>query len=300
MSEAPVISMQGVYKPRKGKAIGPVHLEVQEGYIYALVGPNGSGKTTLLNMLQKVVLPEAGHILWFGESYDKADLPPEVRERIGYVTEYSSPEEDRLTVEEAATFRSFWYPDWDKTLFEQLLDKFKVPRDRKLKKMSKGERRKFEIAAALAIRPALLILDEPSSGLDPFSWKQMVTELQLFMQQGDKTIIIATHIVDEIKRLADYIILMNNGQTLGIAEKDVLLDCWREIWYEGDIKPALLPGALEWSEESGRIHRVITKRAADALEALEEAGIFPLRARVLELDEVLMYWIEGHGPAVSR
>lgn len=297
MSEASVITMQGVYKSRKGKTIGPIHLELLEGYIYALVGPNGSGKTTLLSMLQKVVIPEAGHILWFGEQYDKKELPLEIRQKIGSVTEYSSPEEDRLTVEEAAEFRAFWYPDWDTDLFEELLTKFEVPRGSRLKKMSKGERRKFELAAALAVRPKLLILDEPSSGLDPFSWKQMLTELQLYMQQGDTTIIIATHIIDEIKKLADYIILMQKGQTLGMAEKDLLLDSWREIWYEGEIKPAHLPGVLEWSEETERIRRIVTTRAADVLEVLKESGLLPLKARVLELDEVLMYWIEGHGPA---
>ncbi|WP_454192647.1 ATP-binding cassette domain-containing protein [Paenibacillus sp. Marseille-Q7038] len=297
MTEYSVISMQGVYKSRKGKAIGPIHLDLLEGYIYALVGPNGSGKTTLLSMLQKVVLPEAGHILWFGEQYDKKELPPEIREKIGSVTEYSSPEEDRLTVEEAAEFRAFWYPTWDAALFEGLLTKFDVPRGSRLKKMSKGERRKFEIAAALATRPKLLILDEPSSGLDPFSWKQMLKELQLYMQQGNTTIIIATHIVDEIKKLADYIILMYKGQTLGMVEKDLLLDSWREIWYEGEIKPAHLPGVLEWSEESGHIRRIVTTRAEDVLEVLKEAGLLPLKARVLDLDEVLMYWIQGHGPA---
>ncbi|WP_211747265.1 ABC transporter ATP-binding protein [Paenibacillus sp. Marseille-Q4541] len=297
MTEELVISMKGVYKSRKDKTIGPIHLELLAGYIYAIVGPNGSGKTTLLSMLQKVVLPESGHIIWFGEQYDKEELPTSVRERIGWVTEYSSPEEDRLTVEEAAAFRAFWYPNWDTDLFEELLTKFEVPRTTRLKKMSKGERRKFEIAAALAVRPKLLILDEPSSGLDPFSWKQMITELQLFMQQGNTTIIIATHIVDEVKKLADYIILMYKGQTLGMVEKDLLLDSWREIWYEGDIKPAHLPGVVEWSEESERIRSIVTTRAGDVLEVLEESGILPLKARVLELDEVLMYWIQGHGPA---
>lgn len=297
MTEHSVISMQGVYKSRKGSTIGPIHLELLEGYIYALVGPNGSGKTTLLSMLQKVVIPEAGHILWFGEQYDKEELPLEIRQKIGSVTEYSSPEEDRLTVEEAAEFRAFWYPHWDSALFEELLTKFDVPKGSRLKKMSKGERRKFELAAALAVRPKLLILDEPSSGLDPFSWKQMLTELQLYMQQGDTTIIIATHIVDEIKKLADYIILMNKGQTLGMAEKDLLLDSWREIWYEGEVKPAHLPGVLEWSEETDRIRRIVTTRAADVIEVLDEAGLLPLKARVLELEEILMYWIEGHGPA---
>lgn len=297
MTEHSVISMQGVYKSRKGRTIGPIHLELLEGYIYALVGPNGSGKTTLLSMLQKVVIPEAGHILWFGEQYDKEELPLELRQRIGSVTEYSSPEEDRLTVEEAAEFRAFWYPRFDAALFEELLTKFEVPRGSRLKKMSKGERRKFELAAALAVRPKLLILDEPSSGLDPFSWKQMLTELQLYMQQGDTTIIIATHIVDEIRKLADYIILMHKGQTLGMVEKDLLLDSWREIWYEGEVKPAHLPGVLEWSEETDRIRRIVTTRAADVLEVLDESGLLPLKARVLELEEILMYWIQGHGPA---
>ncbi|MCM3784784.1 ABC transporter ATP-binding protein [Neobacillus mesonae] len=296
MTETSVISMQGVYKSRKEKTIGPINLELAAGFIYAIVGHNGSGKSTLLNMIHKVVLPETGRILWFGSEFE-GELPTELREKIGYVAEHSNIEEDLLTAREAAVFRSYWYSDWNQSLFDELLTKFEVPLKTKLKKMSKGERRKFEIAAALATQPSVLILDEPSSGLDPFAWKQMITELQQFMEQGNTTILIATHIIEEIRRLADYIILMHRGQTLGMVEKDLLLDSWREIWYEGEIKPAHLPGIVDWSEETSRLRRIVTTHTSDVLEIFSEAGISPVKTRILELDEILAYWIEGYGPA---
>ncbi|MEK5060559.1 multidrug ABC transporter ATP-binding protein [Paenibacillus sp. FSL H7-0326] len=296
MTEAPVITMQEVYKSRKEKTIGPINMELAEGYIYALVGHNGSGKSTLLNMLQKIVMPDSGRILWYGSEVE-GELPPELREKISSVTEKSILDEDHMTAMEAAEFRAYWYPNWNQGLFEELLSKFEVPLKSKLKKMSKGERRKYEIAAALAAQPRLLILDEPSSGLDPFSWKQMITELQRYMDLGNTTVIIATHILDEIRRLADYIILMHRGHTLGMAEKDLLLDSWREIWYEGDIKPAHLPGIVDWSEETGSIRRIVTTHTRDVMEILSESGITPVKARILELDEILAYWIEGYGPA---
>lgn len=174
------IQLNGVSKMRKRRVIGPIDLTIPEGYIVAILGHNGSGKSTLLNMLQQVVLPDAGQIIWFGQEHD-GPLPIELRQQIGFVADNAGSEENRITAQEAAHFRAYWYPRWDMKLFDQLIQDMEVPVDVKLNKMSKGERRKFEIAAAIAARPRLLLLDEPSSGLDPFAWKVMVEQFRTFM-----------------------------------------------------------------------------------------------------------------------
>ncbi|MCG7386230.1 ATP-binding cassette domain-containing protein [Paenibacillus sp. ACRRY] len=292
------VQLNGVSKIRKRRIIGPIDLAIPEGYVVAILGHNGSGKSTLLNMLQRVVLPDSGQIVWFGQHHE-GELPTELREHIGFVADGGGSEEDNITAVEAARFRAHWYTRWDAKLFNQLMDDMDVPYDVKLKKLSKGERRKFEIAAALAARPRLLLLDEPSSGLDPFAWKVMVEQFRNFMAEGDTTILIATHIADEVKRLADYIVLMHRGQSLGMAEKDVVLDQWREIWYEGDLRPESIPGAVESKQEAGAI-RVITTRVVEAQERLELAGNRIMKIRNLELDEVLQYWIAGYTPTLWR
>ncbi|WP_336765953.1 ABC transporter ATP-binding protein [Paenibacillus sp. USHLN196] len=289
------IQLNGVSKMRKRRVIGPIDLTIPEGYVIAILGHNGSGKSTLLNMLQQVVLPDSGQITWFGTEHEGA-LPIELRQQIGFVADNAGLEENRITAQEAANFRAYWYPRWDMELFNQLMNEMDVPNDVKLIKMSKGERRKFEIAAALAARPRLLLLDEPSSGLDPFAWKVMVEQFRSFMAGGDTTILIATHIADEVKRLADYIVLMHRGQSLGMAEKDIVLDQWKEIWYEGDLRPESIPGIVESHLEENGLIRVITTRVTEAQERLELAGSRVLKIRNLELDEVLAFWIAGYAP----
>ena len=178
MVEPIAVQFNGVSKVRKRRVIGPIDLTIPEGYVVAILGHNGSGKSTLLNMLQQIVLPDSGQIIWFGQELT-GPLPIELRQQIGFVADNTGLEENRMTPQEAAVFRAHWYPRWDMDMFKQLIEDMDVPSDVKLTKMSKGERRKFEIAAALAARPKLLLLDEPSSGLDPFAWKVMVEQFRM-------------------------------------------------------------------------------------------------------------------------
>ena len=293
--KAPIIEINQVYKTRGNRVIGPINLTIEPGYVVAMVGHNGSGKSTLIHLLTQLIHPDAGEIRWFGQAYPEG-MPVDTRQWVGYVPEHPSREEDRLTAEAAAAFRAMWYPGWDETRFLRMMKRFQVPQHTKLSRMSKGERRKFELAAALAPHPRLLLLDEPSSGLDPFAWKIMLEELRDCMENGKTTVIIATHIIDEIKRLADYIVLMHEGRMLGKLEKDHLLENSKEMWFEGTPEEASeLPGVIE-TESEGRLQRIVTLAAIEVSAILEQAGIRPIRVRRLELDDILMHWAAGQLP----
>lgn len=295
--EPHVIEFRNVIKRRRTKTIGPIQLSIPQGYIVALVGPNGSGKSTLLNMMIQTVFPDEGELTWFGESHSK-ELPIEVRKQMAFVPEQLSVEEQHMTADQAATFRASWYDSWDGYFFDELMSRFDVPRGVKLRKMSKGERRKFEIAAALAPRPKLLLLDEPSSGLDPFAWKQMIDQLHKLMKSIDTTIILSTHVVDEIRRLADYVILIHHGKLLGMVEKDSLLDNWKECWIQGDASIVReLPGIISSRQENATTISFVTTECLEVENILRSAGMTFIQTRSLELDEVLRLWIDGHQPA---
>lgn len=295
--EPHVIEFRNVLKRRRTKTIGPIQLSIPQGYIVALVGPNGSGKSTLLNMMIQTVFPDEGEVTWFGESYSK-ELPIEVRKQMAFVPEQLSVEEQQMTADQAAAFRASWYDNWDGYFFDELMSRFDVPRGVKLRKMSKGERRKFEIAAALAPRPKLLLLDEPSSGLDPFAWKQMIDQLHKLMKSIDTTIILSTHVVDEIRRLADYVILIHHGKLLGMVEKDSLLDNWKECWIQGDASIVReLPGIISSRQENATTISFVTTECLEVENILRSAGMTFIQTRSLELDEVLRLWIDGHHPA---
>ncbi|WP_136608071.1 ABC transporter ATP-binding protein [Paenibacillus dokdonensis] len=294
------IEMKGIEKRMRQKTIGPIDLQLPKGYVIGLIGENGSGKSTLIHMMLKIVFPDQGSISWFGENY-KQEIPQHVRRQIGFVSEKSSREEDNLTAEEAAEFRAQWYPEWDQTYFEELLGKFKVPRNIKLKNMSKGERRKYEISAALAPRPKLLLLDEPSSGLDPFAWKLMIDELRSYMESGEATMLLSTHIVDEVKRLADYVLLLHHGKMHGMVEKDSLMDNWKEIWVSGGTDLAGdLPGIIQVQQDVQGVVRMITTECLNTEQILQDSGIPVLKTRTLELDEILSLWLKGHLPAGTQ
>ena len=290
--EQMVVQMVAVKKKRRNKIIGPLNLSIPQGYVVVLVGENGSGKSTMMNMLMQTVIPDEGDITWFGQSYPSG-IPPEIKQQIGYVSEKSNLEEDLMTAQEVAKFRSYWYTDWDDGLLQKLFKTFNIPANTKLNKMSKGERRKVEIAVALASRPKLLLLDEPSSGLDPFAWKRMIDELQEYMAQGESTILLSTHIVDEIRRLADFIILVHQGRILGMVEKDSLLDNWKEVWVKGDSSMVEdLPGIVSAQQESIGVLRLITTECKQLENLLQQSGIQLMKTRGLELDEILSLWIQ--------
>ncbi|WP_019635229.1 ATP-binding cassette domain-containing protein [Paenibacillus fonticola] len=296
MNEALALELKDIVKKRRRKTIGPINLQIPQGYIVALVGTNGSGKSTILHMLTRSLIPDEGEIKWFGEK-SAGDLPQEIRSKMAYVSENPVAEENYQTAEQAASFRAHWYPSWDQKKFERLMTHFEVPRNERLSRMSKGERRKFEVAAALATSPKLLILDELSSGLDPFVWKDMLEELQESMMGEDVTIIMATHIVEEVKRLADYIVLVHQGKVLGMVEKDLLYGSCYEAWVAGDLGEWKgRPELIRCDEDGPSMHKLIVRNEAFISELQQSKDLQVKRTRALELEEVLELWIQGYAP----
>lgn len=296
MTERMAIEFRGAIKKRRRHPIGPIDLTIPQGYIVALVGANGAGKSTMMNMMLQTTRPDQGSIRWYGETFN-GEIPLSLRQKIGYVPETSIAEESHLTADAVAEFRSYWYPSWDEGRFEELMQRFRVPRNERLNRMSKGERRKFEIAAVLAARPKLLLLDEPSSGLDPFAWGDMIDELQASMENEGVTIVLSTHVVDEVKRLADYIILVDEGRILGIAEKDSLYGTWKELWVQGDAGAlGKLPGVVKCNPDGPSLTRITVRDNEQWKKYLAAADLQVVKSRTLELEEILRLWIEGHKP----
>lgn len=302
----PAIMLEQVCKTRRDHMIGPLNWSVPQGYVTALVGENGTGKSTLLHMLLRTMYPDSGRIHWFGQS-PASELPVELRQQIAYIGEGSSPEEDRMTAYEAAAFRSNWYSRWNAERFAQLLETLNVPSNARLSKISKGQRQKFELAAALASSPRLLLLDEPSSGLDPFAWKDMLDVLHTYMDSGEITMIITTHRMEEVKRLADYVALMHHGQIVGMREKDELYQQWKEIWIDSSGQGTAADvellrdwhGILEWEQRPDGAVRILTADADTLVQVAEENGI-PLQVRGLEWEELLLCWVRHHQMNVNR
>lgn len=219
------VRLKGVNKNLGQLTVGPIDMEIESGYVIAVVGPNGSGKSSLFRLLMNLMKPDAGEVRILGDEY--ADNEVELKRRVGYVPEVSQwTETDYSTIAELTRFVSRWYPNWDETLYRGLMNRYELEGKLKLKTLSKGMQRKLAFVHAIAYNPDLLILDEPTSGLDPFALRLMLDDIVKFMDRGNKTVLFSTHILDEVKRLADYVAFIFEGKLIGFYEKDMLLGSW--------------------------------------------------------------------------
>lgn len=176
-----------------------------------------------------------------------------------------------------------------------MVDRFDIDESARLSKLSKGMRRKAELAIAMAHDPELLLLDEPSSGLDPFIWKIWLEELQTYLGNGDRTLLLATHVTEEVRRLADNVLFLHRGQTLGFYEKDRLFEEWRSLLVrrsEAGADPARLrgtPGCCRMESGGPDLYSIVVSGAERGEQEtyLTACGFQVLENRPLELEDIL-------------
>lgn len=290
----PLISLSNVVAMRDAFRFGPVSLEIEPGYIVAVVGPNGSGKSTLFHALMNLVQPDEGEVRLFGESYASSEVT--IRRRIGFVPEQSAGVE-RMSGMDMGAFAAHWYPRWDMKLFHRLLAAMGIDPTQRFGKLSKGSRRRLSSAVALATGGDLLLADEPMDAIDPFFSEYLLDCYTDFMMDGERGIVFSTHALDDVRRIADYVLLINEGQVVGYFEKDALLEQWQVLWVDDAPIPGS-PGVV--SVAGGPLQRVLTKDAVATLASLQAQGRQVVRSASPELGEILGALLrEGSGTRVS-
>jgi ABC-2 type transport system ATP-binding protein len=205
-------------------ALDGLDLQVPEGSIFGLVGPNGAGKTTAIKILMKLVRPSAGEAEMLGRDVRK--LGPAQLAQIGYVSENQKPP-DWMTVGYFMHYLRPFYPTWDDALASELIRQFDLPRDRKLRHLSHGMRMKAAMAAALAYRPRLIVLDEPFTGLDPLVRDELIEGL--LPRTEDTTVFISSHDLAEIESFASHIGFLDRGRLQFCEEMGSLAERFREV-----------------------------------------------------------------------
>ncbi|QYR22618.1 ABC transporter ATP-binding protein [Paenibacillus sp. sptzw28] len=293
--EQTAVSIQGLIQRRSHFELGPIDLEIPKGYVTAIIGPNGSGKSSLFRLMLDLAKPDTGEIALLGEKIGRGD-DRLLKERIGYVPEQAIDLEDHLRAEVKALFCRKWYPLWDANRFQELQRRFEIDTTLKLGKMSKGMRRKFDLALAMAHNPELLLLDEPSSGLDPIAWKTMIDVLHRYMERNERTILMSSHIVDEVRRLADYIVFMVQGRVLGMFEKDTLLESWNvmyiDVGSDASVNWSSMPGFMSAEYTGGTAFKVVTSHVLEAEYWCEASDVRIINRQKLELDDILSLLVE--------
>ncbi|MFC5407208.1 ABC transporter ATP-binding protein [Cohnella soli] len=293
-SEDAAISWRGVKLRHERFTFGPIDCDIPKGMVTAVVGPNGSGKSTLFRSLLGLEPIREGETEVLGTKLS-GGRDDAYKGKIGFLAENPHQYENGLTADEKAEFASLVYASWDWDRYRKLMRHFDVDGGVKLSKLSKGMRRKAELSVAMAHDPELLLLDEPSSGLDPFAWRTMLEQLQRYMEPGDRTILIATHIIAEVQRLADYILFLNRGKVLGLYEKDRLLDEWRTIVLQASTNAAqadartlqAAPGLQSFTEAGSGIYRLEVDDSEQAESYCRANGFQVLGVQRMELEDIL-------------
>ncbi|MDQ0253466.1 ABC-2 type transport system ATP-binding protein [Evansella vedderi] len=282
-----VLNINGLTKNYKKFSLGPLDLQIEKGTAVAIVGANGSGKSTLFRLLMNVLQPEAGSIEWFGQNLLRKET--EIKGEVGYVGDMLEPF-GHLKIKELAALVSHWFPSWDEKYYSQLIKRYQVDEEVKFGKSSKGTKKKVELVLAMSHRPSVLLLDEPSAGLDISSQRKMKEDLISFMEDGEKSIILATHNVEEVKQICDFITILRDGKEVCTFMKDDIYDNWGRIWVE-KFPQGLKnnPNIIAYEENPPQI---VTNNIREMEDLLQTEQVRIINMQRVNLEEVIEYFVD--------
>lgn len=226
-----ILEVKGLNKSYQNFSLQDISFSLPEGCITGFIGINGAGKTSTLKSILGLTPKTSGNIRLFGMDMDTNEK--EIKERIGIVLD-DGGFYDELSLSEMKNIVASAYKSWNENEYREYLKRFSLNPKQKINTLSKGMRMKYALALALSHKAELLIMDEPTSGLDPLIRSQLLDILKEFMNNGGHGVFFSTHITSDLDKIADMLIMIDNGQIIFQEEKDILLDEYRIV--KGDIK----------------------------------------------------------------
>lgn len=281
------VRMEGVSKRYAHFLLDQISLELPEGSILGFIGANGAGKSTTIRILMGLVRQDSGSVEVLGRRMPAEQTAAKLD--IGYVSE-----DMRLygaaTLAWHMNFIASIYPRWNRTYAEALLLRFDLKPQQKIKGLSHGQRVKAALLLALAREPQLLLLDEPTTGLDPVARREVLAELTAVLTDEHRTILFSSHNTLDVEQISDHIAFIDRGRLIAVDEKEDLLDRWRRIRLlirPGAVLPEL-PGVVEVGG-SERLPVLTTGRFNPAVVSLcEERGATVQSVDPMTLEEIFV------------
>lgn len=231
----------------KKQVLQNIDLNVPQGVVLGLVGENGAGKTTLLKHMLGLFKAQQGTVRVFGK--DPVADPKGVLSRIGYLSEDRNMPE-WMRVGEFLNYTRAFYPDWDPAFANELLNTFELDPLQRIKNLSRGQRAKTGLLAAMAYRPELLLFDEPSSGLDPVVRRDILSAIIRTITEEGRTVVLSSHLLDEVERVADTVVMIHEGKLVLTDKMETIrAQHYRLVlnFKEPQSAPPTLPGILSVS-----------------------------------------------------
>ena len=235
---------------RLGKfTLGEMSFELPLGYIIGLIGENGAGKTTLLHLLLGMYEPDDGQVTVLGENYGEKET--DIRQQIGYVLQERLFIDNETLISNGDIYGSY-YAEYDRELLTAYLQEFGLEPEKKYRKLSKGEELKFQFAFAMSHKPKLLIMDEATGNFDPKFREKFLGYIKDFIKDGDRSVLLSTHLTQELEQLADYILYIEKGKLLFSYDIETLRSRYRVVTGE-EYKVKLLPKDKVICAEKGKL-----------------------------------------------
>lgn len=245
MSEQPAIQTDGLTRCfRRQAAVDSLDLRVPKGAVVGLLGRNGAGKTTTIKMLMGLLKPTRGCATVLG--CDSRELSPAVLRRIGYLPE-GHPTFGWMTLDKAARFFRSASPRWRQEVLDNVVDYFGLPRDAKLRTLSRGQRAQAALVLTAARDPDLLVLDDPTQGVDPVARRELLAALVELIQPGERTLLLSSHLLDDVERICDRVVVIDRGVMRADCPVDTFKESIRRVEVPPDEGWADFPGML-WVE----------------------------------------------------
>ena len=204
-----VLEVKDLCKKYTGFELKNVNLSIPKGMIIGLIGENGAGKTTTIKAILNIINKDKGQVKVFG--LDLQQNEKKIKQDIGVVLDDSFLSE-YLTPKDISKIMKNFYPTWDEKLYLKYLEKFNLPINKIYKEFSSGMIMKLKIATAISHKPKFLILDEPTAGLDPVARNDILDIFQEFIEDGEHSILLSSHITSDLEHIADYIIFIKNKE----------------------------------------------------------------------------------------
>ena len=272
-------------------ALDSVSLSLPRGAVYGLVGANGAGKTTLIRHLLGLLRAESGSVRVFG--LDPVADPVAVLSRIGYLSE----ENDLpgwMRVDELIRYSRAFYPAWDDAYTEELRQAFALDPAAKVKHLSKGQKARAGLLIALAYRPELLVLDEPSSGLDPIVRRDILGAVIRTIANEGRTVLFSSHLLEEVEQVADHVTMIHRGTIVLSAPLDVIKEAHRCVtvrFEESRGEPPVVASVLRW-DGKGQEWTAVYRGASDEMHStIAGCGASIITERVPSLDEIFVAYV---------
>jgi ABC-2 type transport system ATP-binding protein len=285
------IDMRGIGKRYRYFSLDNIDLKLPRGEIMGMIGPNGAGKSTTIRILLGLVHQDCGDVRVLGHPMPAGQVA--AKWDVGFTSE-----DMRLYEGQTLGWHMQWmqsiYPDWDDAYAQVLLKRFGLRAEQKLKGVSHGQRVKSTLLLALARKPKLLVLDEPTTGLDPVARHEILRELTDVMVDEDRSILFSSHNTQDVEQISDRITFIDRGRIIDSMDKEAYLDRWRRLRLEvpqGVALPAL-PGIIGIRQEGRLAIATANAFVADMANAYESSGARVQRIESMTLEEIFVANVE--------